>query len=159
MSTLVTLGFTGVIAPNNPNPEEEWTHHILSGMEAYIKPEVLNFLNFLKETENEILNIVWASTWNVLTEDFHDASFHSIPDFPHLKIEHGAEDKVKEIIDVSQDYSKVIVVDSDIRVGMGIRMNDPQSDKYIMVRPYAENGLNDSNIRTIKRFLPILNDA
>lgn len=83
---LITLDFDGVISPIDNSydfsSDKLFVEMKLGGFSCFIKQEVLTFMERLSLNPN--IKVMWASSWDDMTQFFNTDSGGSIPHLPYI---------------------------------------------------------------------------
>lgn len=149
---LVTVNFDGVVSPVNPSitDADTWEQHNHNGQTIMIKKAVSEFLEWL--SQNEHIDVIWASTRNTTPDSIFNTPDSIFNKFPALDFSLAGK-KYQKISENTTNYKRVLVIDDDFSVGVDIREFVNDHHRYIMIRPFENEGLSEGNIKNIKNLI------
>jgi len=157
---LVTLDFDGVISPIDKQrdfeAEEAWKVLKLGAFPCAIAEETLELLNELAEvnSKNPAIEVVWATSWEDLTEHFSEQSQGIIPDFRWISTRPSkAESIYGEAQKLGADAILSCEDSGSVHRELSKLLNprvkgDPTT--IIRVEPTTERGLEADHLATIR---------
>lgn len=161
---LVTLDFDGVVSPIDPQrnfaSDLDFELVRLGGFLCAISKATLSFLQELKaiqEATNGKLTVVWASSWEDLTQDFTRASEGAIPEFDFLELPLSKADSILQAA-ITKEASLTIVVEDDRFVHEELKAQWSRASKqgahrFISFNPSLRVGLQYSTIAAIRSLI------
>lgn len=161
---LLTLDFDGVVSPIDQSrdfdSDESFEVYRLGAFRCAISkqtPEFLQELKAIADSKPEDLSLVWATSWESLTEYFSRDTQGALPELDHLKLN---LDKARAIADATleADASLVLVFEDHRGVHQKLRNIWKKDERFadrhlISFRPKIEEGIQFSHILEAHGFI------